>query len=125
MREFLPQQRRRSMPDLFVRMWRRWVAVRADQLLEIARLGSDKLDYLTNNPNPEFCTVADADDLLPRRMLAFDVDPYDMAHSDPALLRHLERCCARCGSPGDCASDLARASDRSSLARSGRLAGLL
>jgi hypothetical protein len=50
------------------------------------------------------------DDLLRRRMLALQLDPYEMALSDPALLRHLQRCCGLCESREDCASDLARAS---------------
>src|SRR5262249_61819081 len=51
-----------------------------------------------------------ADDLLRRRMLSLGLDPYEMALSDPALLRHLQRCCGLCESREDCVSDLARAS---------------
>jgi len=51
-----------------------------------------------------------ADDLLRRRMLALELDPFEMALSDPALLRHLQRCCGLCESREDCASDLVRAS---------------
>jgi hypothetical protein len=91
------------------------MATRADQLLETARLGSDKLEYLAHDlrvSNSGLCTIArgHADDLLRRRMLTLELDPYEMALSDPALLRHLERCCALCESREDCASDLARAS---------------
>jgi hypothetical protein len=43
-------------------------------------------------------------------MLALDLDPYELALSDPALHRHLRRRCALCQSREDCASDLARAS---------------
>jgi len=69
MRAFSPQRRHRSLPDVFVQLWRRWMATRADQLLETARLGSDKLDYLTHNPkasDADLCTIAGgrADDLL-------------------------------------------------------------
>ena len=115
MRAFSPQRRHRSLPDVFVQLWRRWMATRADQLLETARLGSDKLDYLTHNPkasDADLCTIAGgrADDLLRRRMLALELDPYEMALSDPALLRHLQRCCGLCESREDCASDLVRAS---------------
>jgi hypothetical protein len=108
------QQRRGSLPNVFVQLWRGWMAARAEQLLEIARIGSDKLEYLTQNlemSNSELCTIAGghADDLLRRRMLALELDPYEMALSDPALLRHLQRCCALCESREECASDLARA----------------
>ena len=69
MRAFSPHRRHRSLPNVFVQLWRRWMATRADQLLETARLGSDKLDYLTHNPkasDADLCTIAGgrADDLL-------------------------------------------------------------
>jgi hypothetical protein len=115
MRAFSLQQRHRSLPNVFVQMWRCWIAVRADQLLEIARLGCDKLEDLTHNleaSNSGPSTVAGrhADDLLRRRMLSLELDPYELALSDPALLRRLQKCCSLCESREDCASDLARAS---------------
>jgi len=115
MRAFSPQRSHRSLPNVFVQSWRRWIARRADQLLETARLGSDNLEYLTHDlkaADSDLCTVAGGhgDDLLRRHMLALDLDPYEIALSDPALLRHLRRRCALCQSREDCASDLARAS---------------
>jgi len=115
MRAFPLRRSDGSLPNVFVQWWRRWMATRADQLLETARLGSDKLEYLTHNPkvsDSDLCTIAGgrADDLLRRRMLALGLDPYEMALSDPALLRHLQRCCGLCESREDCVSDLARAS---------------
>ena len=115
MRTFSLRCGRRSLPNVFVQLWRRWMASPADQLLETARLGSDKLEYLAHDPRvPDsgLCTIAGghADHLLRRRMLALGLDPYEMALSDPALLRHLQRCCGRCESREDCVSDLARAS---------------
>ena len=115
MRAFSPQRRHRSLPNVFVQSWRRWMARRADQLLETARLGSDNLEYLTDDlkaAGSDLCTVAGGhgDDLLRRLMLALDLDPYELALSDPALLRHLRRRCALCQSREDCASDLTRAS---------------
>jgi hypothetical protein len=44
------QQQRRFRPNVLVQVWRRWIAAPADQLLEVARLGSDKLEYLTCDP---------------------------------------------------------------------------
>ena len=115
MRAFSPQRRHRSLPDVFVQSWQRWVARRANQLLETARLGSDNLEYLTHDlqaADSDLCTIAGGhgDDLLQRLMLALDLDPYEIALSDPALLRHLRRRCALCQSRKDCASDLAWAS---------------
>jgi hypothetical protein len=91
------------------------MARQADQLLETARLGSDNLEYLTHDSkaaDSDLCPVAGGhgDDLLRRLMLALDLDPYELALSDPALLRHLRRRCVLCQSREDCASDLARAS---------------
>jgi hypothetical protein len=107
--------RDRLPPNIFVRLWRRWMAAQANQLLEAARLGSDKVEYLTDGremPDRDVCKVSGrhVDDLLRRRMLSLELDPYELALSDPALLRHLQRCCSLCESREDCASDLARAS---------------
>ena len=115
MRAFSPQRRHRSLPDVFVQSWQRWVARRANQLLETARLGSDNLEYLTHDlqaADSDLFTIAGGhgDDLLQRLMLALDLDPYEIALSDPALLRHLRRRCALCQSRKDCASDRAWAS---------------
>src|SRR5262245_44150646 len=49
MRAFSRQRRHRSRPNVSAQSWRRWMARRADQLLEIARLGSDNLEYLTHD----------------------------------------------------------------------------
>ena len=115
MRAFSLQRRRRSPANVFVQSWRRWMARRADQLLETARLGSDNLEYLTHDRKAADCDLSPvagghADELLRHLMLALDLDPYEMALSDPALLRHLRRRCALCQSRKDCASDLAQAS---------------
>ena len=115
MRAVSLQRGHRLPPNVFVRLWRRWMAVQANQLLEAARLGSNKLEYLTHDremSNSDLGTVAGgyADDLLRRRMLSLELDPYELALSEPALLRHLQKCCSLCESREDCASDLARAS---------------
>ena len=69
------QQRYRSLSNVFVQRWRRWIAARADQLFEISRLGSDKLEYLTcaremSNSDPGMVAGGRGDDSLRRRMLA-------------------------------------------------------
>jgi hypothetical protein len=115
MRAFSLQRSHRSLPNVFVQSWRRWMMSWADQLLETARLGSDNLEYLTHDrkgAGSDPCPVVGGhdDDLLRRLMLALELDPYELALSDPALLRHLRRRCALCQSREDCASDLARAS---------------
>ena len=109
------QRQRRFRPNGLVQVWRRWIAVPADQLLEVARLGSDKLDYLTCDrempkSDVRMATDGQADDLLRRRLLVLGLDADELALSDPALLRHLQACCAVCESRAACAADLARAS---------------
>jgi hypothetical protein len=47
------------------------------------------------------------DHRLRRRMVALDLDPYEWALSEPALVRHLHRCCSRCESHARCAFNLA------------------
>jgi hypothetical protein len=115
MRAFSLEGSHRSLPNVFAQSWRHWMMRWADQLLETARLGCDNLEYLTDDrkgAGSDLCPVAgrDDNDLLRRLMLALDLDPYEIALSDPALLRHLRGRCAQCRSREDCASDLARAS---------------
>ena len=106
---------RNHLPPNVFRLWQRWMADQAAQLLEAARLGSDKLEDLTNGQeisNANRCKVAgrQLDDLLWRRMRAFGLDPYELALSDPALLRHLQGRCDECENRDECALDLGRTS---------------
>jgi hypothetical protein len=115
MRAVSLRRRHQLPPNLFIRLWRRWMAAQVDQLLEAARLGSDKVEYLTYGQEistADRCKVAGkhVDDLLWRRMVAFGLDPYELGLSDPALLRHLHRRCADCENRDECALDLARTS---------------
>ncbi len=48
MRAFSLQRRNQLPTNVFIRLWRRWMAAQASQLLEAARLGSDKVEYLTH-----------------------------------------------------------------------------
>ena len=90
--------------QVFLHPWR-WMERLANQLGEAARLGSDELEYLTQTS-----AGSRPDDLLRHRMFALELDPYELGLTDPALLRHLQRCCAPCESRDACAADLARAS---------------
>jgi len=115
MRAFSLPRRHQLPPNLFIRLWRRWMAAQADQLLEAARLGSDKVENLTHG---QAISTSDRrkvagkriDDLLWRRMVAFGLEPYELGLSDPALLRHLQGRCADCENRDECALDLARTS---------------
>jgi len=114
MRTVLLRRRHQLPPNVFIRLWRHWIAAQTNQLLEAARLGSDKVEYLTHQEisTPDRCKAAGKhiDDLLWRRMMAFGLDPYALGLSDPALLRHLHGRCAECENRDECALDLARTS---------------
>lgn len=105
-------RRRRQFLGAVSDLWRQGLTKWADQLIETARLGADELGYLTDDAvAAELCPRtgdrAGDQDLLGRRMTSLGLDPYELALSDPALLRHLERCCARCENREGCVADLA------------------
>lgn len=51
---------------------------------------------------------AHAADLLPRRMAALDLDPKEVGHLEPLVLRDMARVCSMCESHGRCLRDLTR-----------------
>ena len=53
--------------------------------------------------------------LLTRRMVALDLDPYELRLSDPALLRHLQMRGTLCDNCEFCVQDLARESGSATL----------
>jgi len=130
MRAFSLQRRHRSRPNVFVQSWRRWMARPADQLLETARLGSDNLEYLTHDRKAADCDLSPvagghADDLLRRLMLALDLDPYELALSDPAFASSPAQAVRAVPEPERLCVGSGAGIGRSSLARSRRLARLL
>jgi hypothetical protein len=93
-------------------LWRQGLTRWAGQLLETARLGAGKVEYLTDDAGaagicPRTGDRADDQDLLRRRMIPLELDPHELALSDAALLRHLNRCCALCENREGCLADLA------------------
>ncbi|HZP70070.1 MAG TPA: hypothetical protein VFB29_09020 [Pseudolabrys sp.] len=46
-------------------------------------------------------------DLLTKMLTELSVDPEDLAHTDPATMRDLERLCVSCGHKGRCAYEIA------------------
>ena len=49
-----------------------------------------------------------AADLLPQRMAALDLDPKEVEHVAPAIMRDMQRLCTLCQKHRQCARDLAR-----------------
>jgi len=110
-----PRQRYWSVSASIAQWWRGRIAARAEELPEAARLGAGKVEHLTqgsdqtpSDPSTPMSCEHDRPNLLGRRMVALDLDPYELALSEPALARHLQRVCTSCDSPGQCLSDLAR-----------------
>ena len=112
MRSFPPRQDRGPARWSFARWCRQWSALQVGELLEMARLGTGEVAYLTQHMGTSAAddhAVSRGDveaDLLRRRMMALGLDPYEWARSEPALLRHLSRCCSQCPTPERCALDL-------------------
>jgi len=111
---FSPRQRHWSV-GVLAPWWRRWTGARATELLEIARLGAGEVGHLTQDGDQSASDFGapvsrspDEANLLGRRMVAVDLDPYELSLSEPALSRHLQRRCALCESRERCARDLAR-----------------
>jgi hypothetical protein len=50
---------------------------------------------------------SDAHQLLARRMVDLDLDPYELTLSDPALVRYLQNQCSQCESRKSCVRGLA------------------
>jgi hypothetical protein len=59
----------------------------------------------------------DAAHLLQRRMADFDLDPSEVARTDPATSRDMQRICTLCKFHGRCALDFVRRSPRTAWAR--------
>jgi hypothetical protein len=109
---FSPRQRHWPVLGAFAQWWQHWIGARATELLEAARLGAGDVEYLTHDVD-----MSDSDlgalmrrgpDELVRRMVSLDLDPHELALSEPALLHHLQRQCMLCESRGRCLQDFAR-----------------
>jgi hypothetical protein len=109
------QTKRWCVLSAFAQAWRQWSGIRAAELLEVARLGVGDLEYLTHDVGfagfdlrqPVRRGPNEAN-LLARRMAALDLDPYELAIGEPALVGHLQRRCMLCESWPRCLQDLAR-----------------
>jgi hypothetical protein len=111
---FPPRQRPWPAAGVVAQWWRRWIGARADVLLEVARLGAGKLEYLTRDVGPPAVEIPDVPrysydaSLLFRRMTLLQIDRDELAREDPLLLRELQGICTLCGSKEECVQDLTR-----------------
>ena len=109
---FSPHQRRWPVHGAFAELWQHWIGTRATELFETARLGAGEVEYLTHDVGMSGSDLRvrmrRGPDELARRMVALDLDPYELALSEPALLHHLQRHCMLCESRERCLQDFAR-----------------
>jgi hypothetical protein len=102
------------------RLWQRWIGTLAVELFETARLGVGRVKYLAYYMgSSEFRAFVRhgrrTGNLLARRMVALGLDPREVALSDPALVRHLQKLCALCDNRECCLQDFIRMSNGSVL----------
>lgn len=67
-------------------------------------------ELLAGSPTDANAAISTSNDvrLLERRMIALNLDPYDLGQTEAALVRHLQQRCMSCTSPGRCRHDLLR-----------------
>ena len=102
----------------FERWWRNWRAHDAAEQ-ELACCGHDEVAHIARDVGvsaSELQTLAgrwpDSANLLDRRVAALGLE--QIAHSEPQVLRDLQRVCGQCASEGRCERDLnSGAGDRS------------
>jgi uncharacterized protein YjiS (DUF1127 family) len=92
--------------------WRNWKRRRA-AVGELTRCGQDEVAHLARDVGvspAELHTLAgrwpDTENLLPRRLAALGLGAEQIAHSNPQVLRDLQRVCGQCASQSHCAHDL-------------------
>ena len=117
MSALLPRNDRWSVFGALARRWRRWIGARAD-LFELDSCGRDEVGRMAQDLGMSASDLhslashgPDKGNLLQRRMAALHLDADELARTEPALLRDLQRLCTTCKSPRRCARDLKREPD--------------
>src|SRR5687768_8217189 len=103
-----PRNDRRKMFSAIAQCWRRWTGTDLSPIknefsepneikdgAEAARLSTPELLSLSSQG-------LYGSNLLERRMAALNLDPEELARSEPALYRGLQRLCTSCRSPMRC-----------------------
>ena len=94
-------------------LWQRWIGNLGEGLFEAVLLGARRLKYLAYYVSSSELRAfvrhcRNEENLLARRMVAVGLDPYEVALSDPALVRYLQKLCALCDNRKWCVQDLTR-----------------
>lgn len=114
MSALLPRNDRWPAFSAIARWWRRWTGVKSNSI-KLEPLGPDQVKRLAQDLDlsiPDLLSLSSrglyGSNLLERRMAVLNLDPGELARSEPALLRDLQRLCTTCPSPRRCARDLAQ-----------------
>ena len=104
----------KDRPGVLARWWQNWRA-RTAAVDEIECCGADEAARIAQDVGlsaAELRTLAgrwpDSADLLERRMTAVGLSAEQIAHSQPEVLRDLQRVCGQCAVEGRCSRDLDR-----------------
>ncbi|HET7681476.1 MAG TPA: hypothetical protein VFK79_15235 [Xanthobacteraceae bacterium] len=94
----------RAVSGAIAQWWRRWTGAKPAPIkMEFHRPS----DFST----PQLLSISSqglyGSNLLERRMVALNLDPAEVARSEPALFRSFQRLCTSCQSPMHCVRDLA------------------
>ena len=103
---------RKSQPGRLARWWHNWKA-RNSAVGELDCCGADETTRIAQDVGlsvAELRTLAgrwpDSANLLERRMAAVGLSVDHVAHSEPEVLRDLQRVCGQCAVEGRCTRDL-------------------
>jgi hypothetical protein len=107
------QARHGAVLGAMVQGWRRVIGIGAAKLLKLARSGAGSVGYLKSGlgsrlaeSSQPLTRAANNATLLARRMAALDLDAYELAITEAALVHHLKRRCMSCEAWRRCLQDL-------------------
>jgi hypothetical protein len=95
----------------FAQWWRNWNRTRRT-MLDLDRCGPAEAEHIARDLNvsgAELRVLAGKwpDDLLSRRLKQVELDAAEIVHTEPQVVRDLQRVCTVCGSKRKCDHDLA------------------
>src|SRR6266516_5513 len=95
----------------FAQWWRNWNRKRRT-MVELDRCGPAEAEHIARDLNvsgAELRVLASKwpDDLLSRRLKQAELDATEIVHTEPEVVRDLQRVCTVCGSKRKCDRDLA------------------
>ena len=97
---------------IIAKWWRNW-RTRDSALAELRCCGNDEAAHIARDVGVSVCelqTLAgrwpDSRNLLERRLAASGLSVEQVAHSEPQVLRDLQRVCGQCDAGGRCERDL-------------------